>query len=111
MIKPIYGAASIGVVRVDDMEALRATYKRVAKEMAGARIVDGAMQAGAADAEETDQVPSPSRKRGVGGPCGCRCCFWSALGWSVHPVKLCHSSLLLRVTKLLNRAQSHAGMV
>lgn len=77
MIKPIYGAASIGVVRVNDMEALRATYKRVAKEMAGARIVDGAMQAGAADADETDQVPPPSRSRDAGGPCGCLCsCLW-----------------------------------
>lgn len=56
VIKPIYGAASIGVVKVEDMEDLKATYKRVAKEMAGARIVDGAMQAGAADDNETDQV-------------------------------------------------------
>lgn len=56
VIKPIYGAASIGVVRVNDMEALKSTYTKVAKEMAGARIVDGAMQAGAADEEETDQV-------------------------------------------------------
>mmetsp|Transcript_14843 Transcript_14843/g.44835 ORF Transcript_14843/g.44835 Transcript_14843/m.44835 type:complete len:618 (-) Transcript_14843:511-2364(-) len=55
VIKPIYGAASIGVVRVNDMEALKSTYTKVAKEMAGARIVDGAMQAGAADEEETDQ--------------------------------------------------------
>lgn len=56
VIKPIYGAASIGVVKVEDMEGLKKTYKRVAKEMAGARIVDGAMQAGAADDDETDQV-------------------------------------------------------
>ncbi len=56
VIKPIYGAASIGVVKVEGMEGLKLTYKRVAKEMAGARIVDGAMQAGAADDEEVDQV-------------------------------------------------------
>ena len=56
VIKPIYGAASIGVVKVEDMEGLKATYRRVAKEMAGARIVDGAMQAGAADDDETDQA-------------------------------------------------------
>ena len=34
---------------MEDMEGLKLTYRRVAKEMAGARIVDGAMQAGAAD--------------------------------------------------------------
>ena len=56
VIKPIYGAASIGVVKVEDMEGLKLTYRRVAKEMAGARIVDGAMQAGAADDDETDQA-------------------------------------------------------
>lgn len=56
VIKPVYGAASIGVVKVEDMAGLKRTYKRVAKEMAGARIVDGAMQAGAADDDETDQV-------------------------------------------------------
>ena len=38
------------------MEGLKATYKRVAKEMAGARIVDGAMQAGSAGDDEVDQV-------------------------------------------------------
>jgi hypothetical protein len=56
VIKPIYGAASIGVVKVEDMEGLKLTYRRVAREMAGARIVDGAMQAGAADDDETDQA-------------------------------------------------------
>ena len=56
VIKPIYGAASIGVVKVEDMEGLKTTYRRVAREMAGARIVDGAMQAGAADDDETDQA-------------------------------------------------------
>lgn len=46
MIKPIYGAASIGVVRVDSYEQLEETYVRVQKEMAGARIVDGALVQG-----------------------------------------------------------------
>lgn len=55
VIKPIYGAASIGVVRVNDMESLQATYKKVAKQMAGARIVDGAMQAGSAADDAVDQ--------------------------------------------------------
>ena len=44
MIKPIYGAASIGVVRVDTLEDLEKTYVRVQKEMSGARIVAGALQ-------------------------------------------------------------------
>jgi hypothetical protein len=65
VIKPIYGAASIGVVKVEDMEGLKLTYRRVAKEMAGARIVDGAMQAGAADDDETDQARMPGRARSL----------------------------------------------
>ena len=44
MIKPIYGAASIGVVRVDTLKDLEKTYVRVQKEMSGARIVAGALQ-------------------------------------------------------------------
>jgi carnosine synthase len=57
VIKPIYGAASIGVIRVDDEEALAASYARVVREMASARVVSGALQqgdeeaAGAADKE------------------------------------------------------------
>ena len=50
VIKPIYGAASIGVVRVDSFEDLRKAYARVTKEMAGARVVAGALIA----AEDSD---------------------------------------------------------
>jgi carnosine synthase len=50
VIKPIYGAASIGVVKVTTLEELKATYTRVNKEMAGARIVAGAITTG----EEAD---------------------------------------------------------
>lgn len=46
MIKPIYGAASIGVVRVNTLEDLEKTYIRVQKEMSGARIVAGALTQG-----------------------------------------------------------------
>jgi len=46
VIKPIYGAASIGVVRVDNLEQLEKTYIRVQEEMAGAKIVDGALVQG-----------------------------------------------------------------
>lgn len=46
VIKPIYGAASIGVVRVDSYEQLEKTYIRVQQEIAGARIVDGALVQG-----------------------------------------------------------------
>ena len=46
VIKPIYGAASIGVVRVDSKEQLEKTYIRVQEEMSGAKIVDGALVQG-----------------------------------------------------------------
>ena len=46
MIKPIYGAASIGVVKVMDLEGLTATFKRVTKEMSNACITAGAISAG-----------------------------------------------------------------
>ena len=53
VIKPIYGAASIGVVKVTNLVELKATYTRVNKEMAGARIVAGAITTGEeADGEE-----------------------------------------------------------
>ena len=52
MIKPIYGAASIGVVRVDDLQQLETAYKRVTRELAKAHIVAGALQQGEED--ETD---------------------------------------------------------
>jgi biotin carboxylase len=44
VIKPIYGAASIGVVRVDDFDSLEKSFAKVSKELAGARIVAGALQ-------------------------------------------------------------------
>lgn len=46
MIKPIFGAASIGVVRVDNKEQLEKTYIRVQEEVSGAKIVDGSLVAG-----------------------------------------------------------------
>ncbi len=52
VIKPIYGAASLGVVRVNSLEDLEATYVRVQKEMSGARIVAGALTQ--ADEAETE---------------------------------------------------------
>ena len=53
VIKPIYGAASIGVLRVDSEEALRTGYARVRRELASASVVDGALLGGdaAGDAE------------------------------------------------------------
>ncbi|KAK9812604.1 hypothetical protein WJX72_000445 [[Myrmecia] bisecta] len=56
VIKPIYGAASIGVVRVDNLEQLKKTFIRVAKEMAGARIVAGALTQG----DDADGEASPN---------------------------------------------------
>lgn len=58
VIKPIYGAASIGVVRVNDMQQLEAAYKRVTRELARAHIVAGALQQGEDDdeGEEVDQA-------------------------------------------------------
>ena len=52
VIKPIYGAASIGVVRVDSFEDLQVAYARVTKELASAKIVAGALQQGDDDDEE-----------------------------------------------------------
>lgn len=46
VIKPIYGAASIGVVRVDTFDQLKASYAKVCKELASARIVAGALEQG-----------------------------------------------------------------
>ena len=53
MLKPIYGAASIGVVRVNDEEQLEKAYKRVTRELAKAHIVAGALQQGS-DEDEDD---------------------------------------------------------
>eukprot|EP00884_Botryococcus_braunii_P015539 jgi/Botrbrau1/2669/Bobra.0203s0016.1 len=52
VIKPIYGAASIGVVRVNSQEELEEKYKKVEKEMKAARIVAGALQQGNVDDDE-----------------------------------------------------------
>lgn len=49
MIKPIYGAASIGVVRVNNLQELETAYKRVTRELAKAHIVAGALQQGEED--------------------------------------------------------------
>ena len=54
VIKPIYGAASIGVVRVNDMPQLEQAYKRVTRELAKAHIVAGALQQGEEDEEDED---------------------------------------------------------
>ena len=54
VIKPIYGAASIGVVRVNNMEELEKAYKRVTRELAKAHIVAGALQQG--EDEDEDDV-------------------------------------------------------
>ena len=52
MIKPIFGAASIGVVRVDGREQLEEVYLRVQKQMASVRIDAGAISEG----HQGDQV-------------------------------------------------------
>jgi biotin carboxylase len=54
VIKPIYGAASIGVVRVDDIQQLRSSHARVAKELSSARVVAGALEQGGNDDAEGD---------------------------------------------------------
>ena len=88
VIKPIYGAASIGVVKVTSLEELKATYTKVNKEMAGARIVAGAITTG----EEADASDEPSTVRAApaGHPSegahphlsvqsGLRLCFWFSI--------------------------------
>uniref|UniRef100_A0A7R9Z3D5 ATP-grasp domain-containing protein n=1 Tax=Chlamydomonas euryale TaxID=1486919 RepID=A0A7R9Z3D5_9CHLO len=46
VIKPVAGAASIGVIRVNDLEHLKAAYARVMSDMSKARIVAGALVEG-----------------------------------------------------------------
>ena len=60
VVKPIHGAASIGVVRVNDAAALRAAYGRVQKEMASATIVAGALQQGKAGGGEEGGDGAPA---------------------------------------------------
>eukprot|EP00892_Ulva_mutabilis_P007810 jgi/Ulvmu1/5400/UM022_0195.1 len=52
VIKPISGAASIGVIRVNDREQLETSFKRVLRDLKGARVVAGALVE--ASEEETD---------------------------------------------------------
>ena len=52
VIKPIYGAASIGVVRVNDVRQLERAYRRVTRELAKAHIVAGALQQGEDEDED-----------------------------------------------------------
>ena len=56
MIKPIYGAASIGVVKVMDLEDLTKTFHRVTKEMSNACISAGAISAGTGEDNEAGNV-------------------------------------------------------
>lgn len=49
VIKPIFGAASMGVVRVNNKQQLQQAYERVQKEMAGLRIEAGALVQGTSD--------------------------------------------------------------
>ena len=54
VIKPIYGAASIGVVRVDSFEDLKKCYTKVVKELKSAKVVAGALEQGGGDDDEED---------------------------------------------------------
>lgn len=69
MIKPIFGAASLGVVRVDSEEALQSTFVRVQKEMASAQIVAGALQAGGGGAAEVSRCAASSGSPSDTGKC------------------------------------------
>lgn len=63
VIKPIFGAASIGVVRVNSQAELLEKYNQVEKEMKSAKIVAGALQQGNPDEENPnfDAAVSPLR--------------------------------------------------
>jgi len=56
VIKPVSGAASIGVVRVNDMAALHEAYHRVARDMSRARVVAGALVEGGDEGEEEEEA-------------------------------------------------------
>mmetsp|Transcript_24803 Transcript_24803/g.63947 ORF Transcript_24803/g.63947 Transcript_24803/m.63947 type:complete len:638 (+) Transcript_24803:91-2004(+) len=53
VIKPVSGAASIGVMRVDNMQQLNDAYARVSSDMRRAKVVAGALSEG--DLEEDEQ--------------------------------------------------------
>lgn len=61
VIKPIYGAASIGVIRVNDFEDLKRSYARVCKDMRSARIVAGALQQGDSDGDDGEAAAEPAQ--------------------------------------------------
>ncbi|GBF94434.1 hypothetical protein Rsub_07248 [Raphidocelis subcapitata] len=52
VIKPVSGAASIGVVRVNSMPELQAAYQRVARDMSRAKVVAGALIEGGDDEDD-----------------------------------------------------------
>ena len=68
MIKPIYGAASIGVVKVTSLEDLTKTFARVTKEMSNACISAGAISAGGDDKTEGGNVRYSDLDPGTGCP-------------------------------------------
>lgn len=45
VLKPVNGAASLGVVRVDNVEELRDAYHRVKSEMSHFKVTSGALEA------------------------------------------------------------------
>jgi len=49
VIKPIHGAASLGVIRVENFDELHKAYARVMKELKGAKVVAGAIMEGGDD--------------------------------------------------------------
>ena len=65
VIKPIYGAASIGVVRVNDMQQLESAYKRVTRELARAHIVAGALQQGDESEEDVDEAVAAAQVHNI----------------------------------------------
>eukprot|EP00887_Chlorella_sp_A99_P005398 scaffold1.g5398.t1 len=62
VLKPICGAASIGVVRVESLEQLQEAFDRVCQDMRAAKVVAGALQQG--DDEEESEEGSSSGGEG-----------------------------------------------
>lgn len=52
VIKPVSGAASIGVIRVNDLEQLQKAYERVVRDLSRAKVVAGALVEGNEDDED-----------------------------------------------------------